>query len=351
MLGALMQAIRGWAALLLWFIFCIHKCFAGITGDKPLNIAVLNACGLREEHIATLSAYGNVLIYDDTDNREKVIERLDGVHVAIANAGKVAFDRELLGQLPYLKLLAITSSGYNQVDVSAARDYGIAVANAAGYSSESVAEHTIALMLAVVRKIPLCDRLIREHPFEVIKNTPTDQQFLSYNLRGKTVGLVGFGHIAKAVAALAHGFGMNVIVYTRSPVQMEQVVMVDSLATLLRDSDIVSLHVPLTSETENLIADKELALMKPSAIIINTARGKIINTEALFHALSSKKIRGAGLDVLAEVDKNNPLLTLDNVVFTPHAAFYAEESRKTLAAILVQNIVSFMQGTPVNIVN
>jgi len=324
---------------------------SSVTPKTKPTIAVLNTCCLKEKHFETLRAYGNVTIYHGTNTQKDALERLKDINIAIADPYKVSYNRELFEKTPCLKMLTINAIGYNLVDVTAARQHGISVANIAGFCSDSIAEHTMGLMLAVVRKITLGDKLLRESPFEVNSNNPAHDIFLTRNLRGKTLGIIGLGHSGARVAKLAHAFGMNIVAYNRSPKCVEHVTQMSSLEEVLKASDVISLHVPLTQTTENLIGEKELALMKPSAIIINTARGQIINTQALYNALTNKKIAGAGLDVLTEINNSNPLLTLDTIVFTPHSAFCSQESQENMANTLVQNVISFIQDNPINIVN
>jgi len=315
-----------------------------------MKIAILNESFFEESHLNALRALGDLVIYENTDTEEKAIERLKGVDIAIADCYFASLNKKVFESTNKLKFLNTNSTGYDLVDVVAAKGKGIKVANVPGFSTEAVAEHTFALMLAVSKKIPAGDMAMRQSPFQVDPSSQEHKKYFGFNLQGKTLGIVGLGNIGQRVAQIGKGFGMKVIACNRSQKNIEGVRQV-SLEELLKESDIVSLHLPLTSETEKLITAERLQTMKSTAILINTARGKIVDEPALAEVLQSRKIAGAGLDIIVEWENSNPLLKLDNVVFSPHSASFTNESLENCANIIVANVKAFVEGKPVNVVN
>ena len=273
---------------------------------------------------------------------------MKGAEIAIVG-DQVPLNNTVLGTADDLKLLAIGSTGLDFVDLEFAAEKGIRVTNVPGFSTQAVAEHTIALMFAVIKRIPLGDKKVRERPFE-ISGSEDDDQFLGFDVIGKTLGVLGLGSIGTRVAELGLALGMKVVAYNRTPRSLRDVETLD-LDEVLKTSDVVSVNLALTPETENKISDRELALMKPSAVLVNTARGPHINTQALYTTLKDKKIFGAGLDMLAEWGEDNALLELDNVVLSPHSAWWTQEARTNLADAIVSNVESFVRGESMNLVN
>ena len=284
-----------------------------------MNIAVLNGCHLTDEHLERLRALGSLTVYDNTNSEYRCIERLKGVEIALVDGFTAPLNAAVLESADALRLLVVLSTAFNVVDLDAAKRMGVKVANVPGFSTESVAEHAIALMFAVIRRIPIGDREVRKAPFQ-ISGSESDERFRGFEVRGKTLGVIGLGDIGSRVAELGTALGMKVVAYNRTPRDLPNVEMRD-LETLLRTSDVVSVNLALTPETENIISDEALALMKPTAVLINAAIGSYVNTQALYEALKERKIFGAGLDLLAEWDESNPLLELDNIVLTPHSAW------------------------------
>lgn len=315
-----------------------------------MKIAILNESFFKESHLNALRALGDLTVHENTDTEEKAIERLKGVEIAISDCYIAPLNKKVLESANALKLLAINSTGYDLVDIVSAKSKGIQVANVPGFSTEAVAEQAIALMLAVSRKIPAGDVAMRQAPFQIDPASQEQKKYLGFNMQGKTLGVVGLGSIGSRVAQIGIGFGMKVLAYNRSKKNVEGVKQV-SLEELLKESDIVSLHLPLTPETENLITSERLQMMKPTAILINTARGKMVDESALINALQSHKIAGAGLDTIVEWKESNPLLKLDNVVLSPHSAFFTNESLDNCADIIVTNVKLFIEGKAVNIIN
>jgi len=318
---------------------------------KP-TIAVLNTNACTDErHIETLKSLGNVIHYDETDTDAKVSERLRSADIAIAQPFTAPLKAQAFAGVKRLKLLVVCTTGYDNVDVAAATEHGVLVANTGGYSTESVAEHTIALMLAVSKHIPAADSAMRRMPFEAIQGVPEHMPYMGFDLSGKTLGIIGFGRIGSRVAQIAsQGFGMKVLAYDRSPHETPGVSFT-SLEDLLKQSDVVSLHLSLSKETAQLLNAPRLALMKPTAILINTARGNLVDEAALYRALQTGQLAGAGLDTLDDTTPNNPLLSLQNVVLSPHSAYFTKESMTRRADEIVATVKAFVAGTPVNIVN
>lgn len=313
-----------------------------------MKIVVLNECFLEDKHIARLKSLGEVEIYLDTDTEEKALERLQNADIAIADCFLAPLNKNVLSALPKLRYITINTTGYDLVDLDTAKEKSIQVSNVPGFATEAVAEQVIALLFAVVRKIPIFDQKMRQKPYEVDPGDPKDLRLKGFNLFGKTMGIIGLGSIGSRVAQLAQGLGMNVVAYSKSDKELENVKIVD-LDTLLSSSDVISLHLPLNSETANFIGEAELSKMKHGSVLINTARGKHVDSIALHKALVKGKLFGAGLDVIDNTTSENPLLALDNVVFTPHSAWMTRESLQVLAGMIVSNVENFVKGTPTNL--
>ena len=314
-----------------------------------MNIAILQNWSLSKEDMERAKTLGAVTLYDSTDSEDQAIDRLNGADSAVLDKFNLLPTRKIFEGAKQLKLLVVTSTAYDGVDLDAATEHGIKVANVPGFSTESVAEHAIALMFSVIRRIPLGNRLIREKPFQAL-GIESDYPVQGLEIRGRTLGIIGLGSIGSRIAELGLGLGMKVVAYNRTPRQMQGVEMV-SLDGLLETSDVVSLSTAFNSETENIIGTRELAIMKPNAVLINAASGKLVDTQALYKALKEETIFGAGLDLLAEWDQDNPLLGLDNIVLTPHTAWWTEEASRNFGDIIVTNIETFIRGEPINLVN
>lgn len=315
-----------------------------------MKITILNKCFFSKSHIKRLKKLGIVKSFFNTHTETEAIERLKGVEIAVANGLYAPLTENVLKKANSLKLLVVNSTGFDFVDIDIAKKMGIKVANTPGFATDAAAEHTIALMFAVIKKIVNGNRAVKKKPFEINPARQSDHRFLGSNIKGKTLGIIGFGSIGKRTAELGIGLGMRVIAYTKSPEKTHRVKFAN-LIDLLKKSDVISIHVPLNSETEKLIGKKELALLKPTAILINTARGDMVNTKALYNALRKHRIAGAGLDVFTGINRFSPILKLDNAVFTPHSAWWTEESISGQAEIIVSTIKSFINKKPINIVN
>jgi len=257
------------------------------------------------------------------------------------------FTEKVFAGCPCLKLLSILGTGTDQVDLAAASKHNVVVTNTPGFAAVSVAEQALALMLSVAHRICLIDREVREEKWP---------RGLMTQLHGKTLGLVGLGAIGSQLARIGKGIGMRVIAWTFHPSpQRAQECDVEfvSLEDLLQKADVLSFHVRLTPQTQDLIKKEEFSLMKPTAIIINTARGPIINHNALVDALTGGKIAGAGLDVFDRepISPDDPLLKLNNAVLTPHNAGMTLETIEKGAQMAVDNIINYLQGSPTYVVS
>lgn len=280
---------------------------------------------------------------------DQVLAQLQGADIAVTN--KVVLSREHFEQLPQLKLISILATGVNVVDLDAATDHGITVCNVPGYSTASTAQHTFALLLE------LCHH-VGSHAASVRAGKWAESPSFSYfetdllELDGLTMGIVGYGAIGERVASSALAFGMRVLVHTRTPKDDARVSFVDK-ETLLRRSDIVSLHCPLTQETHHFIDAEALSIMRPEAFLLNCSRGPVIDENAVCASLMSGKLRGAGLDVLSSEPpgKDHPLLTAPNCIVTPHIAWASSAARRRLLSATAENVRLFLSGTPQNVVN
>ncbi|WP_322405446.1 D-2-hydroxyacid dehydrogenase [Massilia luteola] len=287
--------------------------------------------------------------YPATDAGD-VVARLRGAAIAITN--KVPLRADAIAQLPDLKMIAVAATGTDNVDLAACRERGIAVANIRNYSLVSVPEHCFALILAVRRNLRAyaadveAGRWERSTRFCLLDHPIGD-------LAGSRLGIVGYGALGRRVAQIGRAFGMEIAVASRSPVADSDVVPLP-LAELLATSDVVSLHLPLNDQTRHMIGARELATMKRSTILINTARGGLVDEAALARALTDGTIAGAGFDVLSKEPPvpENPLLQLrlPNFVLTPHVAWASSGAMQTLADMLVDNLEAWVAGSPKNIV-
>lgn len=299
---------------------------------------------------AALEALGECQFYPRT-LASQVVERAAGFEMVITN--KVPLSREVLQQLPQLKYIGVTATGYNIVDVVAARERGICVTNVPIYGTRSVAQFTFALLLELAHHVGSHAVAVRGGEWARCPDF-SFWQTPQVELEGKTLGIVGWGRIGRAVGALATAFGMKVIVATRQPGQTlgGGVNSVD-LDTIFRESDVVSLHCPLTDRTRHLVNRERLALMKPGAWLINTSRGPLVDEDALAGALNEGRLGAAALDVLsAEPPRaDHPLFPAKNCLITPHMAWATLAARRRLMETVVDNVRAFLAGSPQNVVN
>lgn len=303
---------------------------------------------------SALEELGEVSCYERTVP-DQVLERIGDAEAVITN--KVAFTADHLHQLPRLKYIGVTATGFNIIDVEAAREQGITVTNIPAYSTASVAQLTFALLLEMTQQVGLHAAATAAGkwtaaPDFCFRETPL------LELEGLTLGLVGFGQIAQRVNRIARAFGMQIVVTTRNPDKymgnlMNAKTQFVELEELLKTSDVVSLHCPLTAETERLLNAERLAMMKSSALLINTSRGAMIDESALADALNAGRLGGAGLDVLSDEPPaaDNPLLSARNCFVTPHIAWATEAARKRLLEVTAANLKAFVRGKPLNVVS
>jgi glycerate dehydrogenase len=281
---------------------------------------------------------------------DQVVPRLSHATIAIIN--KVQLSNEILALLPRLKMVAISATGYNGIDIAACRKRGIAVANIRNYAIHTVPEHVFALVLALRRNLLAYRREIEQGAWQKSEQFCLFTHHIS-ELSGSTMGIIGEGAIGQGTAAIARGFGMRVLfAYHDSPKRKE--IVLTPLDQVLAESDVLSLHCPLTPATQNLIGIDELRKMKRNALLINTARGGLVNETALVQALDEGLIAGAGFDVLTvEPPVNgNPLLDLrrPNFILTPHVAWASDEAMQVLADQLIDNVEAWVAGRPQNLV-
>lgn len=298
-----------------------------------------------------LAALGTLTVHPRTPP-ELVEARAAGAEIVLTN--KVVLDRSLLERLPQLRYIGVLATGTNVVDLAAARARGIPVTNVPGYSTASVAQMVFALLLELTQQVGHHAAAVRAGRW----CTSPDFAFWErplIELDGRILGLVGFGAIGRRVAAIGAALGMRVLVHTAHPQRHTDATGVEfvSLEALLRRSDVVSLHCPLTPETAGLIDARRLALMQPQAYLINTGRGPLVDAAALAEALNAGRLAGAGLDVLAiePPRPDNPLLAAANCHVTPHIAWATGAARARLLATVVDNVRAFLAGTPQHVVN
>jgi glycerate dehydrogenase len=314
-----------------------------------MKIVVLDGYGLNPGDLSwdAVSQLGELTVYDRTSS-EEVIARSAGAEAILTN--KTVITAEIMEALPDLKYIGVLATGYNVVNVGAAREKGIVVTNIPAYSTPSVAQMVFAHILNIAQQV-------QHHSEEVRKGRWTNNADFCFwdtpliELREKKIGLVGLGHTGYNTARIAIGFGMQVTAYTsKSSLQLPPEIKKRTLDELFSECDIVSLHCPLTDETKELVNAERLRLMKPTAILINTGRGPLVNEQDLADALNAGKLYAAGLDVLSsEPPKaDNPLLTARNCYITPHIAWASWEARTRLMDILVENIKAFQAGKPIN---
>lgn len=315
-----------------------------------MKIVVLEADAVipKREAWSRMCDLGEVVLYPQTTAAE-VVDRLADADIAITN--KVVIDKAVMAQLPKLKYIGVLATGYNVVDIEEARNRGIVVTNIPAYSTDSVAQMVWAHVLNITNRVGYYAEQNRNGRWAENKYF-CYYDFQHDELAGKTFGIVGLGNIGMAVARIALAFGMKVIAYTSKTELAEGISRVD-MDSLFRESDVISLHCPLTKDTQNLVNRNRLKQMKPTAILINTSRGLVIDEQAVADALNDGTITAFGCDVLSsEPPKaNNPLLTARNSFITPHIAWATVQARKRLVDICTENIEAFINGSPINQVN
>ena len=313
------------------------------------RVVVVNASKMNYDHALDFSVLSSdVQVYDDSTN-EELIERIQGARVVVTKELPVGAD--LLSQFPdTVKLIVEAGTGYNNIDLNVAKERGITVCNIPAYSTERVA-HTVIMMIlnfasTMQKQIGMLAKGDRSNFTKYLQVSHTE-------VNGKTLGVVGAGHIGMEVIKVAKALGMNVLVHTRTPKADGDGIRYVSLDKLLEHSDYITLHCPLNEQTKYMINKEAISKMKTSAVIVNTGRGPLINEADLCDALAAKRIAGAGLDV-QEVEppvEDSPLYTLDNVIITPHMGWKGLETRQRLVGIIRDNVQAFLKGEPINVVS
>ena len=313
------------------------------------RVVVVNAGKMNYDHALDFSVLSSdVQVYDNSTN-EELIERIQGARVVVTK--ELPVNAELLSQFPdTVKLIVEAGTGYNNIDLNAAKERGITVCNIPAYSTERVA-HTVIMMIlnfasTMQQQIGMLAKGDRSNFTKYLQVSHTE-------VNGKTLGVVGAGHIGMEVIKVAKALGMNILIHTRTPKADDDGVRYVSLDELLENSDYITLHCPLNDQTKYMINKETIAKMKPSAVIVNTGRGPLINEADLCEALAAKRIAGAGLDV-QEVEppaEDSPLYTLDNVIITPHMGWKGLETRQRLVGIIRDNVQAFFKGEPINVVS
>jgi D-3-phosphoglycerate dehydrogenase len=309
-----------------------------IPGDEPVQIQ-------GSPHLERLRAHGEVVLYTDRPaNREEKLSRARDAVCLLNSRGTVTWPGDLLRQLPKLRMITSCGIGTDAIDLKTARELGMVVCNIPGRTAPIVAEHALALMLALARRVAFQTNELRQGRWTLCDNV---------YLRGRMLGLVGAGSIGAEMARLARALGMDVQAWTFHP-SPERALQLGlrfvPLEELLRTSDVISVHVMLTDESRGLIGPRELAWMKPGALIVNTARAAIVETAALVEALNSGRLGGAGIDVfdVEPIPPDHPLLACRHVVLTPHSADMTPEGMDILNRGAVENVIAFLEGRPQN---
>lgn len=312
-----------------------------------MKIAFLEPLGVSEDYLRSqvepgLPADCEVICYPDRNEDPAVLaERSKGAEIVVLS--NIKFGKDIIEQLPDLKMICVAFTGVDHIDINYCHQHGIDVCNCAGYSTSAVADLVFGLVISLARNIHACDNATRF--------SQTKDGLVGFELEGKTFGVIGTGAIGCRVANIANAFGCNVIAYSRTVKDLPGVTYLP-FEEVLKQSDILSLHVPVTDKTRGMIGEKELSMMKPTAMLINTARGPIVDTDALATALSLGTIAAAGIDVFdvePPIPVDNPLLTLENTVLTPHVAFASDQAFEKRMKIVAEDIHKWLLGTPQNL--
>ena len=311
-----------------------------VPGDAPPQIQ-------GSPHLERLKPYGDVVLFTDRpQTTEEKVQRAEEADILINSRGMVKWTAEVLRCLPKLKLISLCSIGTDMIALDAAKKRGIVVCNQPGRTAPVVAEHGFGLMFALAKRAAFMTAAMQAGKWLRMDNV---------YLQGKTLGIIGTGHIGAEMARLAKAIGMNVIAWTYNPSEeraRQLGIQYVALQDLLRMSDVISLHVKLTDDSYHLIGERELTLMKPNALLINVARGPVIDTDALVRALNNGHLGGAAIDVYDQEPPptNHPLLKCEHVILTPHCADMTPEGVDLLNEGAVDNIIAFLEGNPKNVV-
>lgn len=310
-----------------------------------MKIVFLEPMGISDEDLKQRVAKkvsNHEIVYHDSrkESTSELIERSHDAEVVVLS--NIKYPKEVIEKCPNLKMICVAFTGYDHVDIEYCKSRGIEVCNCAGYSTVAVADVVFAMVLALARNVIPCDERCRKEG--------TKDGLVGFELEGKKFGVIGLGAIGERVCKIANAFGCEVFAYSRTAKNIDGVKFVDK-ETLLKECDIVSLHIPQTKDTLNFISEKELSMMKNTALLINTARGPVVDSEALAKALKNGEIAGAGVDVFEvepPVKKEHPLFSAPNVIVTPHVAFATKQAFEKRADIVAENISSWLEGNMQN---
>ena len=320
-----------------------------------MKIVVLDGYTLNPGDLSweELEQYGELTVYDRTslDDEKEIIQRIQDAEVVFTN--KTPLSKNIFSSCENIKYVGVLATGYNVVDILAAKERGIVVTNIPTYGTNAVGQFAIALLLEICHRIGHHDKAVHEGAWETNK----DWCFWDYpliELSKKTIGIIGYGRIGQATGKIAKALGMTVLAYDKKiSEEGRKTAEYTELDELFGKADVIALHCPLFEETKEIINKENIAKMKTGVIIINNSRGGLIAEQDLADALNSGKVYAAGLDVVSSepIRKDNPLLKTKNCLFTPHISWASKESRKRLMDMAVDNLKAYMNGTPVNIVN
>jgi len=320
-----------------------------------MKIVVLDGYTLNPGDLSwgTLKCFGEVTLYDRTKpSEDNIIERIGDSEIILTN--KTPLSKETLDKVPLVKYIGVLATGYNVVDVCAAKKSGILVTNIPSYGTDAVAQFTFGLILELCHQIGKHDIAVKKGEWTTAPDFSFWKSQLT-ELSGKTIGIIGFGRIGQATAKIAIAFGMKVLANSRT--QKTTLLLANCeyviLDKLYAESDFITLHCPLTEATQNIINKDSIAKMKKSAMLINTSRGPLINEQDLCDALNDEVIKGAAVDVVTKepIEVENPLLKAKNCIITPHIAWASKESRQRLMDMAVSNLAAFLDNRPQNIVS
>ena len=307
-----------------------------------MKIVIVDDLNLENNQIEELGELAQVIVHNDKPSFKELFKRVKQADIVVTNTTKIT--KEVITATPHLRMIAAAATGAEAiVDTEAAKKKNIVITNVPHYASESVAELTFGLIVNLIRKISAADKSVRS-------GDNSFQPFLGWELKGKTLGIIGFGAIGKRVAEIALALKMKVLANDIKP-KKKLGVTITSLKMLLKKSDVITIHCDLNSTSENLLGEREFSLIKKTAIIINTAREEIINETSLITAIKNKQIAGLGLElnILRKGLRNHALLGFDNVVLTPHIGFFTKEALIRRKEIVFNNIISFLLDKPKNI--
>lgn len=320
-----------------------------------MKIVVLDGYALNPGDLSWqgFEKYGEVTVYDRTSftDKQEIISRIGEAEAILTN--KTPIDDEVLAAVPNLKYIGVVATGYNVVDIEAAGKRGIPVTNIPAYGTDAVAQFEFALLLEIANQVGVHNESVHQGDWQRSDDF-TYQKTPLMELQGKTMGLIGYGEIAQATAKIAHAFNMEVIYWNhRSKEPQAEWAQQVSIDELYQRSDVISLHVPQTADTQKMINRESIAKMKDGVILLNTARGGLLDEAEVATALNEGKIFAAGVDVVSSepMAKNNPLLAAKNCFITPHIAWRPLETRERLMGIAVDNFAAFLDGNNKNVVN